>query len=366
MGKALSPQEQQQYMMHQQMMLQQQQIMAGSMQPGNQMQSAIMPQQPPKQSMHEIKAEPWSPPDYSCCEECYICGARFQLCICPCYLCSGFQVIEAYEMGVVLRLGRRSYENTLAGGMHLMLPGIDELLKIDIREQVFDMPKQQCLSREGVNLTVDGVIYYKVFDANRALLSVQDVRKALSNMALTKVRETVATHTVDQMQQERQTLAENLRRALDDEAERWGIDVTKLLLTEVTLPPTMQDAKQAQTSAQLQVQAGIAQTRGKCEAELIQAENQARTQVIKAEAAAKSRLVEAEAAARSKLLEGEGEEKAALGFKEAADIMSQAPGTLQIRFLNTISNVGNSEKNTIMVPYDPEHLSSKVSNMKVA
>ena len=186
---------------------------------------------PSVQNMQDQK--PWTVPEFTGSEECCLCCSRVQW-LCSCMFiccCKPFQIIQSYENGVVLRYGKRLHEKTLGGGMHIILPSADQLLKIDIREQVMDLPKQQCLSREGVNLTVDGVIYYKVFDANRALLGVQNVRDALKNMALTKVRETVATHTVDQINLERQTLADNLTKALDTEAERWGIDVTKLLLT---------------------------------------------------------------------------------------------------------------------------------------
>jgi len=310
-------------------------------------------------------AKPFEEPDWSAGEYC--CMAMSGLCLVnPVCLFAQCQKIETYEQGAVLRLGKQLHEGTLGGGLHVLLPFVDELIKIDIREQVIDMPKQMVMTREGLNIQVDGVVYFKVFDANRALLGVQNVKTSLSTMALTKVRETIGVHTYEQIQQERQSLAEGLRRSLDAEAERWGIDVTKLLLTEVTLPPAMQAAKQAETEARLRAAAGITQARGMADVQVIQTENEAKMTVIKAEAKARTVLVEAEAVARAKLIEADGERKAAAGFKEAAEIMSQAPGTLQLRFLQTLKDVGTSSSNTIMVPYDAVNLMSTVSQMKAA
>jgi hypothetical protein len=189
-------------------------------------------------------AKPFEEPDWSAGEYC--CMAMSGLCLVnPVCLFAQCQKIETYEQGAVLRrrLGKQLHEGTLGGGLHVLLPFVDELIKIDIREQVIDMPKQMVMTREGLKIQVYGVVSFKVFDANRAFRGVQNVKTSLSTMALTKVRETIGVHTYEQIQQERQSLAEGLRRSSDAEAERWGIDVTKLLLTEVTLPPAMQAAK---------------------------------------------------------------------------------------------------------------------------
>jgi len=321
---------------------------------------------PSVQNMQDQK--PWTVPEFTGSEECCLCCSRVQW-LCSCMFiccCKPFQIIQSYENGVVLRYGKRLHEKTLGGGMHIILPSADQLLKIDIREQVMDLPKQQCLSREGVNLTVDGVIYYKVFDANRALLGVQNVRDALKNMALTKVRETVATHTVDQINLERQTLADNLTKALDTEAERWGIDVTKLLLTEVAYPREMQAAKQAEAEAKLRALAQVTQARGIAEMQVINAEFEAKQQVIRAEASARCTLVSSDATARAKLLESDGEKKAAQSFTNAATIMAQAPGTLQLRFLGTLNTIGAAPSTTILVPSNggSSDLTSLIGNMK--
>jgi regulator of protease activity HflC (stomatin/prohibitin superfamily) len=168
------------------------------------------------------------------------------------------------------------------------------------------LPRQNVVTREGLSIIVDGVLYYKVFDANRALFDVSNLKGCIGQMALTKVRETIATRTYEQIQLERTTIAESLRVALDNECERWGIDVTRLLLTEVNLSPAMQLAKQAESEAKLRAVAGMAEAEGLAGRGLIAANNNAKTEMIAAENAARIKIIEAEAAARAKVVEAEG------------------------------------------------------------
>ena len=232
--------------------------------------------------------------------------------------------------------------------------------RIDIRETIIDIPRQAVVTREGLNISVDGVVFYKVFDATRALLAIKNVKHSINLLAQTKLREVLALFTYEQIQLERKSLASTLKKILDVATDQWGVEVTRVELTDLTLPAALAQAMGAEAEARRRAQAGLIQAQGLAEVNLINAQNAQKTNLIHAETTAKAKEIEANALAAAKLIEAAGEEKAAEGFKNAAEIMNQAPGTMQLRFLQTLGRVGAGAGNTIMVPYDPATLQSTV------
>jgi regulator of protease activity HflC (stomatin/prohibitin superfamily) len=313
---------------------------------------------PKTQAMEE--SEPFEQPSYSPLEGCYVGFCYATQFLMPICYCCNLQTINSYERGVILRLGKKMHADTLSGGLHLVLPQVDELLKVDVRELMIDIPPQQVISREGLSMTVDSVLYYKVFNASKALLSIKNVRYAVTMLAQTKLREVLALHTYDQIQLERKNLAEHLKRVLDDATDPWGVDVCRVELTDLRLPPRLQDAMGKEAEERRKAQAALIQAQGRAEVQLINATNAQKTRLIQAETEAKARVITANALANTKLIEAEGEEKAAPGFKEAAEVMNEAPGTMQLRFLQTLSKIGTGQSNTIMMPCDPASMNSVI------
>lgn len=313
-----------------------------------------------KAPQNQAMQETFHSPSYTALEGCYVgCCYGLQI-IPPCYCCNQ-QTIQTYERGVILRLGKKMHPGTLNGGLHLILPNVDVLLKTDVRELLIDVPAQAVISREGLRMTVDSVLYYKVFDATRALLGIQNVRHAVTLLAQTKLREVLALHTYEQIQLERKNLAEHLKRVLDDATEPWGVDITRVELTDLRLPPRLAAAMGQESEERRKAQAALIQAQGVAEVQLINAANAQKTRLIAAETEAKARVITANALSNAKQIEAEGEEKAAPAFKDAAEIMNEAPGTMQLRFLQTLSQVGQGQGNTIMMPYDPASMSAVVN-----
>lgn len=263
----------------------------------------------------QIDTLQYEPPNFSAMEETTICCARAYMCllcplVCPCQL----RVVQDYERSVKLRLGRRLHDEPLKGGMHLILPcGVDNLLTLDVRETVINVPQQNVVTKEGLSLKVDAAVYFTVFDASRALLAVNGVYAAISTLSQTKLREVLGMHSFDDLQVDRVSIANNLQHLLDVATDPWGISVTRVEIMDIVMP------------------AGMTRAMGQ--------------------------EAEAQRNAKAKLIEAEGEKKASYTLKEAADVMAQTPGAMHLRFLQTLNNISAEQNSTIVVPFPSDLLS---------
>lgn len=291
----------------------------------------------PQATMHGVQ-KAWAPPEWTCCEQVSCCTMCFFTSLC---FCGNFEKVNCYERAVLMRHGRRVNEKELAGGLHYLIPSVDELLKVDIRECIIDIPRQSVVTREGTQLDVDGVVYYKVFDANKALMEVKDVRQSINLLAQTKLREVLALHTYQQIQVERLTLAKRLKAILDSISEPWGVDVTRVELTDLRLPIALQTAMNQEQESQRRALA-----------DMVAANSRAEIAMVDAKGRSSADLVKAEAVANAKRIEAEGEKAAAEDFKSAADIMAQNPTTLQLRYLQTLKSMGHGRTNTVLMPFN--------------
>lgn len=255
----------------------------------------------------------FTPPSFNIMEHCCICLGRLSLlALCPLTCPCSVRTVNDYERAVKLRLGKQMHKATLEGGMHVLVPCVDSLLQIDIREKLLDIPKQSIITKEGLSLRVDAVVYYKVFDATRALLGIENVSHGILMLAQTKLREVLGMQTFDQVQNDRSAIADSLKQILDEATDPWGIDVTRVEITDLALPPEMQRAMGTEAEAQRN--------------------------------------------AKAKLIEAEGERNAAATLKEAADVMATAPQTMQLRFLQTLHQISADRNSTIIVPFPSELL----------
>lgn len=274
-----------------------------------------MKKAPSKMQMQDDNDDDFVHPSFTGLETCCICSSRLSLLLlCPLTLPCNIRTLNDYERGVLLRNGRRMHAGTLKGGLHVLLPCVDSMMSIDIREKLLDIPKQNVVTREGLALRVDAVVYYKVFSATRALLEIENVQRAILMLAQTKLREILGTRTFDEIQSDRQSLALSLKETLDEATDPWGIDVTRVEITDLTVPADMQRAMGSEAEAQRN--------------------------------------------ARAKIIEAEGEKSAAYTLKEAADIMSTSEGTMQLRFLQTLTQISAEKNSTILIPFPSDLLNT--------
>lgn len=210
--------------------------------------------------------------------------------------------INQYQRGVRFTLGR--YSGVMNPGWRLVIPIFQSYQKVDIRVKAVDVPDQNAITRDNVSVKVNAVIYYKVSDATKAVIEVEDFQYAISQYAQTTMRNIVGSVTLDELLAERDQIADRIREIVDKETDAWGLKVQNVELKDVSLPPDME------------------RTIGK--------------------------QAEAEREKRSVIITSEGELAAAENMSRAAQILAQTPGALHLRTLQSINDMSSDQSNTVV------------------
>jgi regulator of protease activity HflC (stomatin/prohibitin superfamily) len=215
------------------------------------------------------------------------------------------RVLREYERGVVFRLGRLI---ELKGpGVVLLIPFLDRLVRVSLRTVTLQVPPQEVITRDNVPARVTAVAYFRVVDPNKSIVEIQDVLSATSQIAQTTLRSVLGKAELDTLLSEREQLNENLQHIIDDQTEPWGVKVTTVEIKDVEIPEQMQHAM--------------------------------------------ARQAEAERERRAKIIDAEGEFQAAAKLLQAADLISRNPVTIQLRYLQTLREIGGNENSTIVFPF---------------
>ena len=220
----------------------------------------------------------------------------------------GIRIINQYERGVVLRLGK--YSRTLSPGFRVIIPYLDKMIKVDVRTTPMDIPKQEVITRDNVTVNVDAVVYAKVIDAQRAVLETTNYAYATSTFAATALRDVTGNFDLDEILSKRDEISTQIRAIVDAQADKWGIDIESVKLQNIELPADMKRAMAKQA--------------------------------------------EAERERRAAIIAAEGEKSAAAAVAEAATMLAQTPGGLNIRTLQTLEKISTdpSQKTVILLPTD--------------
>lgn len=214
-------------------------------------------------------------------------------------------ILREYERGVVFRLGRL-LPRVRGPGLVIIIPFVDRLVRVDLRVQVHDVPPQDIITRDNVSVKVNAVVYYRVFDPKNAIVQVENYQYATSQLAQTTLRSVLGEVELDELLSQREKLNLKLQQILDRHTDPWGVKVTLVELKHVDLPQTMQRAM--------------------------------------------ARQAEAERERRAKVIHAEGELQASRMLQEAAAIMAQQPMTLQLRYLQTLTEIASERNSTVVFP----------------
>lgn len=233
-------------------------------------------------------------------------------------LFSGIKQINQYERGVLYTTGKLS--GILEPGWRLVLPLFQSFTRVDMRTKAVDVPDQNAITRDNVPVRVNAVIYYKVFDAARATVEVEDFKYAISQYAQTTMRNIVGGVTLDELLSERDAIADKIRDIVDTETDAWGLKVANVELKDVSLP-----------------------------------ENMERTIAKQAEAEREKRAV---------IITSEGELAAANNMADAAKILAETPGALHLRTLQSINDMSSDQSNTVVYLVPVEALKALEGFMK--
>lgn len=217
---------------------------------------------------------------------------------------SAIRILREYERGVVFTLGR--FWKVKGPGFIIIIPIIQQMVRVDLRTIVMDVPSQDVISRDNVSVNVNAVVYFRVIEPEKAIIQVEDFYMATSQLAQTTLRSVLGQHELDEMLAERERLNSDIQNILDSQTDAWGIKVINVEIKHVDLDPTMIRA--------------IAQQ------------------------------AEAERARRAKVIHAEGEMQAAEKLFEAAKILSGQSQAIQLRYLQTLTEIANERSNTIVFP----------------
>jgi regulator of protease activity HflC (stomatin/prohibitin superfamily) len=217
---------------------------------------------------------------------------------------SAIRILREYERGVVFTLGR--FWKVKGPGLVILIPFVQQMVRIDLRTRVLDVPPQDVITRDNVSVQVNAVIYYRVMDPEKSILEVEDYNLATSELAQTTLRSVVGQHELDEMLAERDKLNSHIREILDVQTDAWGIKVSNVELKHVDLNETMVRAIAKQA--------------------------------------------EAERLRRAKIIDADGELQAADRLMQAGVILAKQPEAMQLRYLGTLVNIAGEKNSTIVSP----------------
>ena len=217
---------------------------------------------------------------------------------------AGVRILKEYERGVIFRLGRFSVVKE--AGLKWIIPLVDQMVRVSLREVVMDVPPQDVITRDNVSVKVNAVIYFRVMHPQNAIIQVENFLYGTSQLAQTTLRSVCGEQELDGLLTERETLNRQLQATLDEGTDPWGVKVRAVEIKHIDLPLDMQRAMAKQA--------------------------------------------EAERERRAKIIHAEGEHQASTRLKEASDVMAQSPFTLQLRYLQTLSDIATEQNSTIIFP----------------
>jgi len=219
-------------------------------------------------------------------------------------LANAIRILREYERGVIFRLGRLI--RAKGPGLILLIPGIDKMVKVSLRVVTMDVPEQDIITKDNVTVRVNAVVYFRVIDPVKAIVAVENYLYATSMMSQTTLRAVLGQVELDTLLSERDKVNDRLQKIIDEDTEPWGIKVTKVEVKNVDLPQEMQRAI--------------------------------------------ARQAEAERERRAKVIHADGELQAANRLRQAADEISKQPTAVQLRFLQTLTEIATEKNSTIVFP----------------
>jgi regulator of protease activity HflC (stomatin/prohibitin superfamily) len=207
------------------------------------------------------------------------------------------RIVSQYEKGLVLRLGR--YRNTVGSGLTFLLPVMESMIKVDMRERVINVEPQKVITKDNVSVIVDAVIYYRISDPVKATFEVQNFGYAATTLAQTNLRNLIGDKSLDETLTARDTINANLRAVLDEATNTWGVKVTRVEVQKIDPPVDITEAMSRQMKAERDKRANILEAEGLKQSQILQAEGVKQSEILKAEGDAQARITRANAEAKA-------------------------------------------------------------------
>ena len=274
----------------------------------------------------------------------------------------GIQIVRPFEKGVIERLGK--FSRMLSPGFHIIIPYIDHLIKVDIREIVLDVDPQEVITKDNVGVTVDAVIYYLVVDPAKVLYKVGDFREAASKLAQTSLRNVIGELSLDACLTSREVINGKLKVILDNATDPWGVRVGRVELKRIDPPQDINEAMGRQMKAERDRRAIILESEGTRDSKINIAEGQKRSDILRAEGEAQAKVKIAEAQRKEKILLAEGESKAIENVFKSIHKGDPTNDLLSYRYLQTLEKMADGKATKIVIPYEVSSLMGLATSFK--
>ncbi|MCX6067308.1 MAG: SPFH/Band 7/PHB domain protein [Chloroflexi bacterium] len=276
------------------------------------------------------------------------CVVGFVVLVVVIFLANAIRIVPEYQRLVVFRLGRRV--GPKGPGIVLLIPVVDRAVKVDLREQIREVPHQTSITKDNAPISIDFLWYYKVLDPAQSVLQVGNFELSAAGIAATTLRAVIGGIPLDDVLSEREHINNMLRTRLDEVTERWGVKVTNVEIREIIPPREVQDAMNRQMSAERIRRAVVTESTGTREAAINVAEGEKQSAILRAEGQRQSAILNAEGERQAQLLRAEGFSSALSKIYEAAQTVDQKTMTLQ--YFETLKAMGASPSTKYIFPME--------------
>ena len=300
----------------------------------------------------------------------------------------GFKIVQQAETMVIERLGR--YNRTLDSGINIIWPIVDkprriiwryatagpdgraiitmrETIKIDLRETVFDFPRQSVITKDNVNLEIDALLYFQIMDPARAVYEVANLPMAIEKLTQTTLRNVIGELDLDECLTSRDTINSKLRTILDEATDKWGVKVNRVELQDITPPPEIQAAMEKQMRAERDRRAAILEAEGAKTSAILKAEGDRESEINRAEGLKQAAILRAQGEAEARIKVASAEAEAIREVTQAVQAAQADPTTylIAIRYIDTLKEmVSGKDNKTVYLPYEASGVLSSLGGIK--
>ena len=297
------------------------------------------------------------------------------------YVLMGFTIVQQSETRVVERLGK--YDRTLQSGINFILPIIDRARpiysryerasidgtivvtrlsdKIDLREQVYDFPKQSVITKDNVTTTINALLYFQIVEPIKAVYEIDNLPNAIEKLTQTTLRNVIGELELDETLTSRDTINSKLRAVLDDATNKWGVKVNRVELQDITPPESVRRSMEQQMQAERERRAKVLEARGQKESMILQSEGEKESQINQAEAERQTQILKAQGEADARVLQAAAEAEAIRKVAEAIATTKTDPATYMLvnRYIETLKEVASGQDSKVIyLPYESSNLMS--------
>ncbi len=284
------------------------------------------------------------------------------------------KVVQQSEVYIVERLGK--YHGTLGAGPQFIVPFIDKIrAKVDLREQIKDVPPQSVITKDNVTIRIDTVVFYQITDARKAIYEIQNLGVAVQNLTTTAMRDVVGKMDLDSTFSSREQINVQLRQILDEGTDKWGCKVNRVEIKDIDPPKDIRDAMEKQMNAERNKRASILEAEGQKQSAITIAEGQKESSILQADAEKEANIRRAEGVKQAKILEAAGEAEAIRSIAEAkakeVEVVYGAIKNAQpdeklvaLKTLESLEKVADGQANKIFIPFEATKALAGLGSLK--